>query len=246
MNLKLNAMDRAGKEQPVQMWTSVWDSRYVKSNYIKFEELIVKPLYQMYGVPCEGSISTEVKRFIRPVVFYERGMVNHKWGDLFVHKDFTCFKIYGFKGTPYLLPKLVPDRISYLEIVRQLSVSNAKNFGGMHKQTFLLVTLSFGDFTIVSTKAYEAIDRKLIEEYNLFKYATRVNYDPGGYIHNCNKSQNLGDYIHVYLEAEDMFRNMEEEEAQMAIDELNKKLDEKKKRLQEMETEEEESEGESE
>lgn len=115
----------------------------------------------------------------------------------------------------------------------------------MHKKTFLPGTLSFGDFTIVSTKAYEAIDRKLIEEYNLFKYAARVNYDPEGYIHNCKKSQNLGDYIHVYLEAEDMFRNIEEEEAQTVIGELNKKLEEKKKRLQEMETAKEESEGES-
>lgn len=32
-----------------------------------------------------------------------------------------------------MLSKLVPDRIAYLEIVRQLSVSNAKHLADMRK-----------------------------------------------------------------------------------------------------------------
>lgn len=56
-DLKLNTRNREGEKQPAQMWTSLWDSRYMRSNYIKFEELILKPLFKMYGVPCEGSIS---------------------------------------------------------------------------------------------------------------------------------------------------------------------------------------------
>lgn len=101
-----------------------------------------------------------------------------------------------------------------------MSVSNAKHFGDLRKQTFLPGTLSFGDFTIVSIKAYDVIDKKLMEEFNLFKHFARKNYDPEGHIHCCKKRQNLGDYLHVSLEAEDIFRNMEDAEAQEMIDNL--------------------------
>lgn len=67
-----------------------------------------------------------------------------------------------------MLPKPAPDKIAFLEIVGQLSVSNAKHFKGAHKQAFLPGTLQFLDFIIVSTRAYEVIDRKLVDEYNLF------------------------------------------------------------------------------
>lgn len=87
-----------------------------------------------------------------------------------------------------MLPKLVPDKIAYLEIVSQLSLSNAKHFVDMRKQAFLPGTLIFGDFTIVSTKDYEIIDKKLIEEYNLYEHYARKNYNPEGYIQSCKKS----------------------------------------------------------
>lgn len=144
-----------------------------------------------------------------------------------------------------MLPKLVPDEIAYLEIVRQLSVSNAKHFADMHKKAFLPKTLSFGDFTIVSTKSYEIIDKKSIEEYNLYEHYARKNYDPEGYIQSCKKSQNLGGYLHVSIKAKDIFRNMEDAEAKEVIDQLNNELVEKRQRLNEIETEEEEAETES-
>lgn len=95
--------------------------------------------------------------------------------------------MFGFEGSPYVLPKPAPDRIAFLEIVRQLSVSNAHHFGDAHKETFLPGTLEFGDFRIVSTRAYEAIDRNLVDEYNLLLHTPRKNYDPEGYIHMCRK-----------------------------------------------------------
>lgn len=114
-----------------------------------------------------------------------------------------------------------------------------KHFADLHKQSFLPSTLSFGDFTIVSAKAYQIIDRKLIEEYNLFEHYSRKNYDLEGYICSCKKKQNLGDYPHIGLEAEDVFRNMEEVEAQAIINDLNRQLEERMKKLREMDSEEE-------
>lgn len=79
-DLKLNTMNREGEEQSMQLWTSLWDSWYMRSNYIKFKELIVKPLYMIYGVPCEGSISDGIKRFLRPKDCDERQIVDHNVG----------------------------------------------------------------------------------------------------------------------------------------------------------------------
>lgn len=184
----------------------------MRSHYIKFEELFVQPQYRAFGVSCDRSFLEKIKRFIRPHEYGET-RVNHNWIDWYVCQDFSYVRIYGFEGTPYILPKLVPDRIAYLEIVRQLSVLNAKHFGGAHKQAFLLRTLHFGDFTIVSIKAYEVIDRKLIEDYNLQEHTSRKNYDSKGYIHQGRKKKNLGDYLHEHIEALDIFRNKESEEA---------------------------------
>lgn len=171
-DLKLNIHGKDGQEKPVQLWVSLWDSWFMRSHYVKFEDFFVQPLYRVFGVSFDGSFSKEIKRFLRP---HEHGdtKVNHNWGDWYIYRDFTYVRVFGFKGAPYVLPKPAPNRIAYLEIVRQMNVSNAQHFGGTHKQVFLLETLHFGDFTIVSTKAYEIIDRRLIEDYNLYEHTSQ-------------------------------------------------------------------------
>lgn len=112
-----------------------------------------------------------------------------------------------------MLPKFVPDTIAYLEIVRQLSMSNAKHLGGAHKQVFMPSTLHFRDFTIVSTKAYEMIEKKLVEEYNLYGHKAQKNYDSEGYIHHCRKSwENICTYpwrLRIYLGTRNEMRLMQ-------------------------------------
>lgn len=147
------------------------------------------------------------------------------------------FRVYGFEGIPFMLPTLVPDKIAYLEIVRYLSMSNVKHLSGAHKQIFMLGTLHFRVFTIVFTKAYETIEKKLVEEYNLYGHQAWKNYDPEGYIHHCRKTQNLGEYLHIPMEAKDLFRNKERDEADAVLEELKKKLEERKQRLQELKEE---------
>lgn len=73
--------------------------------------------------------------------------------------------------------------------------------------------MHFGDFTIVSTKANEVIDRRLIEDYNLYEHTSKKHYDSEGYIHQSRKKHDLGDYFHEHIEALDIFRNKESEEA---------------------------------
>lgn len=178
----MNIHGKDGENQPIQLWWSLWDSCFMRSHYIKFEDFFVQPLFRAFGVFFDGFFLEEIKRFLRP---HEHGdtRVNHNWGDWYVCKDFTYVRVFRFEGAPYMLPKPTPNKIAYLEIVRQMSVSNATHFGGAYKQLFLPGTVYFGDFTIVSKKPYEIIDKRLIEDYNLYEHTGRKNYDPKGYIH---------------------------------------------------------------
>lgn len=36
----------------------------------------------------------------------------------------TIIRVYGFEDTPFVFPKIVPDRFAYFEIVRELYFSN--------------------------------------------------------------------------------------------------------------------------
>lgn len=141
----------------MQLWVSLWDSRYVNSHYVKFEEFFVKPI-----------------------------------------------------------------------------------MGDAHKQTFLPGTLEFGDFRIVSTRAYEAIDRKLVDEYNLLLHTPRKNHDPEGYIHMCRKGQALKGYLHCTDDMEDLCKNKEVEELADVMKNLERRLRDKKQRLEDLQGEEEE------
>lgn len=180
--LKLNIRGKYGDKHPVQLWWSLWDSRFMRSYYIKFEEVFVYPLSRAFGVSFNGSFFKEIKRFLRPHE-YRDSRVNHNWGDWYVFQDFTYVRVFALEGAPYVLLKHASDRIAYSEIVRQMSVSNAQHFGGARKQVFLPRTLHFSDFTIVSTKAYDIIDKILIQYYNLYEHTGQKNYDPKGYIH---------------------------------------------------------------
>lgn len=42
-------------------------------------------------------------------------------------------RVYGFEDTPFIFPKIVPDRITYVEIVRQMDYSSVMNLGSFGK-----------------------------------------------------------------------------------------------------------------
>lgn len=129
-------------------------------------------------------------------------------------------RVYGFEGTPHLLPQVVPGRISYLEIVRQLEKYDAKNLKGHNKQSIIPNTLCFGDFTVVANEGYEKIDAKLAQ-YNLPLGNKREKFDAKGFIHKERLSQGLLEYEHVFSD-EDVIRNHVEASTTERITEYNR------------------------
>lgn len=75
-------------------------------------------MYKFFNYPCDHSLSYEIKRFLRPKDSNGPISVGHNWGDWYYFVDDTMIKVYGFEDTTFILPKTIPDRISYLEIVR--------------------------------------------------------------------------------------------------------------------------------
>lgn len=75
-DLKLNIHGKDGQEKIVELWVSLWDSKFMRSHYVKFEIFFVQPLYKNFGVSFDGSFLEEIKRFLRP---HEHGdtQVNH-------------------------------------------------------------------------------------------------------------------------------------------------------------------------
>lgn len=62
-NLKLNVQATNEEENPIQIWTSIWDYRYSTSHYLTFEDYFVQPLYMLFGYQ---DFILDIKRFLRP------------------------------------------------------------------------------------------------------------------------------------------------------------------------------------
>ena len=160
--LKLNLRDSNGAMKLVQMWTAIWDYRFSASCYLTLEDHFFQPLYTLFGHHSFPSISLDIKRFLRPRDNGLGDKIKHNWGDWYAYDYFACIRVFGFKGRTYRLPTSMPNRIAYLEIVRQMSKSSKQHFKDkQRKKTFLLATLSFGDFIICATNSYGNIGEKL-------------------------------------------------------------------------------------
>ena len=114
--MRISQIGKEGEALPVQLWTAIWDNRFASSSFIHFEEYFVKTLYKLYKYPCNYSLTDEIKRFLRPKDF--NGPIDHNWGDWYCLEGATMIRVYGFEDAPFILPKTVPNRVAYLEIVR--------------------------------------------------------------------------------------------------------------------------------
>lgn len=112
----------------------------------------MKPLLKLLGNLYDYNLSLEIQRFLREKEKDPRKKVNHNRGEWYTFSNCTMIRIYGFEGTPHLLPRIVLDRLVYLENVRQLAKSDAIHIKGYSKQSIIPSTLCFGDFTIVASE----------------------------------------------------------------------------------------------
>lgn len=157
--------------------------------------------------------------------------MEHNWGDWYCYSNATIIKVYGFEDTPLILPKTVPNKIAYLEIVRQLDFSNVMHLRSYEKKSFMLATLCFGDFTVLAKEGYDQILGKLMH-YNMNRATPRTGFDPQGFIDHVKKMQKLSGYDHKPYPEEDVIRNLGEIDAIRAIVRYNLDIEARMKEMQ--------------
>lgn len=84
-------------------------------------------------------------------------------------------------------------------------------------------TLCFGYLIVLSKEGYDLILNKL-SKFNLKKATPTKGFDPKGHIDFCRNKVNLDVYTHLLYPHDDIIINMEEREAELAIDDQNKKI----------------------
>lgn len=116
--LKIQQFDHEGQPLPIQLWMSIWDSRFARAKYAYFQEYFVKVIFRMFNHSCGHSLSIKIKIFLRPKNNGGPNTVKHNWGDWYCYSNATIIRVYGFEDTPFTLPRTMSGRLAYLEIVR--------------------------------------------------------------------------------------------------------------------------------
>ena len=69
-----------------------------------------------------------LKCFIRPMDYDVKPSKCHNMGDIYFYNNTTIIRIYGFPGRPFVLPRYVPLRIGFLEVMREIAMLQETNF----------------------------------------------------------------------------------------------------------------------
>ena len=73
-------------------------------------------------VPQIENFPFFLKFFIRPMDYDVKPPKFHNWGDIYFYNNTTIIRIYGFLGRPFVLPRYVPLRIRFLDVMRQIAM----------------------------------------------------------------------------------------------------------------------------
>jgi hypothetical protein len=99
-------------------------------------------------------------------------------GGWYAFSDCTKIRAYRFEGTPYLLPKIVPNRVAYLEIMRQLAKLETQNIS-VRKRNFT----SHPMLSLMEKQVRNSIHTKIF-------YPTRSQIEDWWSLMNVNKAYN--------------------------------------------------------
>lgn len=109
--------EKEGEKMPVRLWSTVlsWDRE--DASFLKFDKYFASKIRTLL---CSENtrIPKVLLEFVRPKEFVERIKIVHNWGDIYLYLVSTVFKVFGFKGTPFLLPYQVPLKVGITEVLR--------------------------------------------------------------------------------------------------------------------------------
>lgn len=140
--------EKDGEKILVQLWSIVlsWDRE--DASYLKFDKCFVSKIRTLI---CSENprVPKVLLEFIRPKEFAENIKIVHNWGDIYLYPISTIFRVYGFKGTPFLLPYLVPLKVGIAKILMQIGSVQEVELTGRGKGTIFPIVTIAHQFVII-------------------------------------------------------------------------------------------------
>ena len=136
-------------------------------SYAKFIDLIILNLFRVFN-PEINRISNDLKEILNPDLI----------GDWFLAKNFSLVRVFGFTGSPYVLPIFLTTSVFALEVMRQRISADIEHFTApsLKRSSWIKYPLTVGNFILKKEAALPIIE-KVLKQLN-FPQVSPVKYDP--------------------------------------------------------------------
>ena len=193
-----------GEILPVQLWSAdmTWDAN--NASFVRFDRYFASKLRCLI-LSENPRIPKALMSLIRPMDNPHNLKVSHNWGDIIPYSVSTIFRIYGYKGTPHVLPYQVPLKVGMAEVLWQM--------GGVEEM--FLMKRQLGSFFPTCTVAHQFVITKggwlflskFLERYRMAVSHPRFCDSEGFFNQTLRHRIKLGEVKHDSYYPEDIIRN---------------------------------------
>lgn len=114
--LRICDVDKEGHQFLIQCWTHVWDMYCDQESYVTFKNHFATRVLSFLQGPMP-RVPKEILDFLRPMERRPDLGIQHNWGVFILHYDCIVIRFYGFPIGLHVLPRFVPMRIGFLEVI---------------------------------------------------------------------------------------------------------------------------------
>ena len=105
--------EQEGEVLPVQLWSAdmTWEAE--NASFVRFDRHFASKLRCLI-LNDNPRILKALMHLVRPMDRPHSLKVSHNWGDIIPYLVSTVIMVYGFKGTPHVLPYQVPLKVGVI------------------------------------------------------------------------------------------------------------------------------------
>ena len=95
--------EQDGEALPVQLWSAYMTGEAKNASFVRFDRHFASKLRCLL-FKDNPRIPKALLHLVRPMDKPHNLKFSHNWGDIIPYSVSTVIKIYGYKGTPHVLP----------------------------------------------------------------------------------------------------------------------------------------------
>ena len=108
--------EQEGEALPIQLWSADMTGEAKNASFVRFDKYFASKLRCLI-LRDNTRIPKVLMHLVRPMENPHNLKVSHNWGDIIPYSVSTVIIIYGFKGTPHVLPYQVPLKVGVAEFL---------------------------------------------------------------------------------------------------------------------------------